>query len=170
MPKFSLTPQQISDISAFLHARNRYVRYRQLYHVKEDIVAGDAKAGAAYFSEKCATCHSPTGDLAHVASKYDPEALMIRLLYPAGRRSAQNPKAAATVDVKLPSGQSFSGPLKHIDEFTVSMYDSAGEYHTWLREGVNVEIHDPLAAHLELLHKYSDEDMHNILAYLVTLK
>jgi cytochrome c oxidase cbb3-type subunit 3 len=170
MPKFSLTPQQISDISAFLHARNRYVRYRQLYHVKEDVVTGDAKAGENYFKNtgKCATCHSPTGDLAHVASKFEPEALMIRFLYP-NQRAAKN-QTSATVDIKLPSGQSFSGPLKHIDEFTVSMYDSSGGYHTWPRESVNVEVHDPLAAHLELLHKYSDEDMHNILAYLVTLK
>jgi mono/diheme cytochrome c family protein len=175
MPKFNLTQQQISDIATFLHARNRYVRYRQLYQVK-DLVVGDTKAGETYFNSKCGTCHSPTGDLAHVANKYDPETLLRKFLYPAQRasgardRGPQNQKSATTVTVKLASGQSFSGPLKHLDEFTVSMYDSSGEYHTWAREGVNVEVHDPLAVHLELLQKYTDDDMHNVLAYLETLK
>ncbi|HMF78027.1 MAG TPA: c-type cytochrome [Bryobacteraceae bacterium] len=174
MPKFDLTPQQISDISTFLHARNRYVRYRQLYQVKEDIVTGDVTAGQNYFNTTggCASCHSPTADLAHIANKYDPEALLVRFLYPTRRPSAAGKVTTVDikVDIKLPSGQSFSGPLKHLDEFTVSMYDSSGDYHIWPRESVSLQIHDPLAAHLELLPKYSDEDIHNLLAYLVTLK
>jgi cytochrome c oxidase cbb3-type subunit III len=35
---------------------------------------------------------------------------------------------------------------------------------------MKVMIKDPLAAHRELLQKYTDADMHNLLAYLVTLK
>ncbi|HXE10527.1 MAG TPA: cytochrome c [Bryobacteraceae bacterium] len=172
MPKFPLAPAQISDIATFLHARNRSVRYRQLYQIK-NVITGDAKAGAAYFkgAGKCDTCHSSAGDLAHVASKYEPEALMRRFLYPGGRTSSSGGKSArTTVTITLRSGQSFSGPLQHIDEFTVSMYDSSGDYHTWARNAVKTDVHDPLAAHLELLRNYTDTDMHNVLAYLETLK
>jgi mono/diheme cytochrome c family protein len=172
MPKFRLSPAQISDIATFLHARNRYVRYRQLYQVK-DVVTGDAKAGEAYFNGtgRCNTCHSPAGDLAHVASKYEPEALLRTFLYPGRRGAAPSAeRTRKTVTVTLKSGQVLAGPLQHLDEFTVSMYDAAGEYHTWARNGIGVEVHDPLAAHAELLRTYTDTNMHNVLAYLETLK
>ncbi len=175
MPKFNLTQPQISDIAAFLHARNRYVRYRQLYQVK-DVVIGDAKAGEKYFNDagQCSTCHAAAGDLAHISKKYEPETLMRKFLYPAHGSAAnegpQDQRTIPTVTVKLASGKSFSGPLKHLDEFTVSMYDSSGDYHTWAREGIDVDVHDPLAAHVELLQKYTDEEIHNVLAYLETLK
>jgi mono/diheme cytochrome c family protein len=176
MPKFNMTPAQIQDIVAFIAARNRYVRYRQLYQVNDAVVAGDTKAGQAYFigAGHCSTCHSPTGDLAHIATKFEPEALIRRFLYPQGRGgrggAAPDPRAQSTVTVTLPSGQAFSGPLRHLDEFTVSMNDAAGDYHTWERDKVKVELHDPLAAHADLLGKYSDDDIHNLLAYLETLK
>jgi hypothetical protein len=74
------------------------------------------------------------------------------------------------VAVTLKSGQVFSGPLQHLDEFTISMYDASGDYHTWPRDAVKVDVHDPLAAHVALLRVYTDTDMHNMLAYLETLK
>jgi cytochrome c oxidase cbb3-type subunit III len=172
MPKFSLTPAQIPDVATFLHARNRYVRYRQLYQLK-DVITGDATAGEAYFNGvgRCSTCHSPTGDLAHLATEYEPEMLLRRFLYP-GRRGAlpQSEHTRKTVTVTLKSGQTLSGPLQHVDEFTISMYDAAGDYHTWARDAVTVEVHDPLAVHADLLRTYTDTDMHNVLAYLETLK
>jgi hypothetical protein len=78
-----------------------------------------------------------------------------------------------TVTVTLASGQSFSGTLKHLDDFSVSLYDADGEYHSWLREknpGMKIEVHDPLQGHAALLPKYTDSEMHNVLAYLETLK
>jgi cytochrome c oxidase cbb3-type subunit III len=164
MPKFNLTPAQVSDVATFIHARVRSIRYRELYQVKE--LAGNPKAGEEYFNQKghCNTCHSPTGDLTHIASKYEPEALLRRFLYPA------RPRAQTTVTVTLTSGQSFSGPLKHLDEFTVSMHDESGDYHTWNQEGLNVAVHDPLAAHIELLQRYTDDEMHDVAAFLETLK
>jgi mono/diheme cytochrome c family protein len=177
MPKFKMTPAQISDIVAFLRFRNRYVRYRQLYQVKNDVITGDAKAGEAYFNGvgRCRGCHSPSGDLAHVAARFEPEFLLRRFLYPATRsfRGASEPandRARATVTVTLPSGESVSGLLEHVDEFSVSMRDASGDYHTWWRETAKVEIHDPLEAHAELLSQYTDTDIHNLLAYLETLK
>jgi cytochrome c oxidase cbb3-type subunit 3 len=178
MPKFNMSQAQISDIVAFLQFRNRYVRYRQLYQVKNDVVTGDSKAGEAYFNGagRCSACHSPTGDLAHIAARFEPESLMRRFLYPAARtfRARSEPaagdRARATVTVTLPSGESISGPLEHLDEFSVSMRDASGDYHTWWREDAKVKVHDPLAAHADLLEQYTDADIHNLLAYLETLK
>ena len=75
------------------------------------------------------------------------------------------------VTVTLASGQSFSGTLEFLDDFDVALRDASGDYHSFPRDAhVKVEVHDPLAAHAELLKKYSDADMHNVLAYLETLK
>ena len=77
-----------------------------------------------------------------------------------------------TVTVTLPGGETFSGPLERIDDFNVSLRDSSGEFHSIARDGASpkVEVHDPLKAHLDLLSKYTDADIHNVTAYLVTLK
>jgi cytochrome c oxidase cbb3-type subunit III len=171
MPPFKqMTTEQISDIAAFLHGRIRDIRYRQLYHVKKFV--GDTKAGEAYFTgtARCNSCHSISGDLNHIASKYEPEVLLGRMLYPAPQRSGASPRTQITVTVTLASGRSFAGPLTHLDEFTVSMSDAAGNYHTWDRQGLTVDVHDPLAAHLEFLEHVTDDQMHSVMAYLETLK
>ncbi len=81
-------------------------------------------------------------------------------------------RSAITVTVTLASGQKVSGILDRVDDFSVSLHDSSGEYHSFTREGAvpAVEIHDPLKAHTDLLAKYTDADIHNVTAYLVTLK
>jgi cytochrome c oxidase cbb3-type subunit III len=177
MPPFpSLAEGQIADIAAFLHMRIYLAANRGLYK-EQNIVTGDPKAGQAYFNGagRCNTCHSATGELAHIASKYQPPDLQAAFLYPGsvssyGRSgSREAPPIEATVT--LPSGQSFTGTVKRLDDFVVSLYDSSGEYHSWTRvDGLTVSVKDPLVAHRELLAQYSDRDMHDILAYLVTLK
>jgi hypothetical protein len=81
-------------------------------------------------------------------------------------------RSTITVTVTLASGQKVSGVLDRVDDFSVSLHDSAGEYHSFTRDGgvPAVEIHDPLKPHVDLLAKYTDADIHNITAYLVTLK
>lgn len=171
MPAFaSFTPDQIYAIAEFLHTRVYESANRGTYKV-QNVVTGNAQAGEAFFNGpgQCNTCHSPTGDLAHVASKYDPADLQAAFLYPAAVNRSDEAKLPVTVT--LPSGQTVSGTLKRLDDFNVAMYDSNGQYHSWPRtDGLKVEVKDPLAAHRELLAKYTDNDMHNILAYLVTLK
>ena len=178
MPAFpSLAPEQISDISTFLHSRAAAVSNRFAYKIG-DLVTGDPQKGAAFFKGEghCDSCHSTTGDLAHVASKYEPVELQRRMLYPAPNlidmflNKAVKPPAPTKVIVHLPSGEEMSGTLDHIDEFTVSLHDSAGWYHSFSRESVKVDVHDPRAAHAALLPKYTDDDMHDLLAYLETLK
>ncbi|HXE10823.1 MAG TPA: hypothetical protein VN633_01800, partial [Bryobacteraceae bacterium] len=126
---------------------------------------------------KCSTCHSPTGDLAGIAKKYEPVALQAKFLYP-GERSRDplavvNASAPTKVTVTLASGGTVSGALVHMDDFNVSLVDASGDYHSYPLHGqdaVKAKVDDPLAAHAELLTKYSNADMHNVLAYLETLK
>lgn len=177
MPAFpNITDAQISDIAAFLKSRYQAAANRGAYQI-QNINTGDPKAGEAYFKEKCSSCHSPTGDLAGIANKFEPDGLQNRFLYPRahGRRAAaETPQGAVSqVTVTVPSGEKFSGVLDHLDDFNVALTDSSGVYHSWPLGGDNnikVDVNDPLAAHLELLKHYTNADMHNILAYLETLK
>jgi cytochrome c oxidase cbb3-type subunit 3 len=176
MPKFDLTKEQIADISQFLHAK-MVEKTNRGRGSNIDIVTGSAKAGQTYFESNCASCHSPAGDLAHVASKYEPRALQGRFLYPGpprgfGRGAAPT-KNPVTVTVTEPSGKSVSGSLARLDDFTVALNDSEGEFHSWRRDAIpdlKVELHDPRAPHEKLLEQYTNADMHNVLAYLETLK
>jgi mono/diheme cytochrome c family protein len=178
MPAFSeLSAEQLADLSTFLHSRAADVKNRFAYKIG-DLITGDAQKGAAFFNGDghCGSCHSATGDLAHVATKYEPVELQRRMLYPTpnlidvflGR--AVTPPAPTKVTVQLASGERVSGTLDHVDEFAVSMHDSAGWYRSFSRESVTVDVQDPREAHEGLLPKYTDQEMHDVLAYLETLK
>jgi len=135
-------------------------------------VTGDKEKGREYFngSGRCHSCHSPTGDLSGIAKRYDAVTLQSRFLYPRPRPGDAQP-VRPEVTVKLASGQSFSGTLEYLDDFDVALRDASGDYHSFSRDAhLKVEVHDPLSVHAELLKKYTDADMHNLLAYLVTLK
>lgn len=163
MPAFSqFSDAQLSDLAAFLHLKIELAANRGLYQ-ELNVVTGNPAAGAAYFQSHCASCHSPSGDLAHIATKFEPPALQAQFLYPA---VASRPK----VTITLATGAKVAGTLKRMDDFNVSLYDSTGEYHAWPRSEVTVEVEDRLAEHRKLLDQYTDSDMHNLLAYLVTLK
>ncbi len=175
MPAFAMTDAQIKDIAAFLRGRQQAAINRSAYTIL-NVVTGDAKKGEAYFNGAggCNGCHSPTGNLAGAGKKYDPVALQARLLFPQGRGrrgGAPQNQIKIPVTVTLPSGQTISGTLDYLDDFDVALRDSAGEYRSFPRQpGLKVDARDPLAAHEQLLKKYTDDDMHNLLAYLVTLK
>ena len=168
MPPLHLSEKQITDIAAFLHFRQAQslasAQVPRNYALKW-LLTGNAAEGKAYFNGagKCKDCHSPTGDLAHVASKYEPLELETQMLYPQG-------KAQRTVTVTLPSGKTVEGPLLHLDEFSVALRDSAGWYRSFPRDKVKVSVHDPLAAHRMLLDKLTQADVHNLFAYMETLK
>ncbi len=169
MPAFpSFTSGQIKDIAAFLHQRVELTANRGTYKLL-NIVTGDAEAGKTYFNGKgrCNECHAPTGDLAHIAAKYQPSELQSAFLYPAsvGQSKPQ------TVTVTQPSGETVKGELKLLDDFDVALIDSNGNYRSWPRtNGLKVDMADPMAEHRALLNQYSDADMHNLLSYLTTLK
>jgi hypothetical protein len=148
------------------------------------VLTGDPKKGETYFQATCGSCHSVTGDLKGIGGRYDAFSLQARWLQPRGGRggggrggrggggAAQQGRGATTVTVTPASGSAVSGTLLHLDDFSVSLRDSAGEYHSFPREGdvPKLEVRDPLHAHTELLRKYTDADIHNVTAYLVSLK
>lgn len=169
MPPIPLTPQQISDVVAYLHAavavsdRTSAGRPSHDYSLKR-LLTGSAEAGKSYFNGPggCAQCHSPTGDLAGIARKYPPVELQARFLYPTGKPQ--------TATVKLASGATLSGKLVHLDAFYAAIEDEEGWYHSWPRKEVSVDVHNPMAAHVKLLSKYTNKDVHDLFAYLETMK
>jgi cytochrome c oxidase cbb3-type subunit III len=176
MPRSNLTEPQIADIVAWLHVQ-RYAAGHRTTYAFLNVVTGDPKKGEAYFQTtgKCSECHSVTGDLAGIGKKYEPLALQTRWLQPRGPARGAPPavsRSVTTVKVTLASGQTFSGVLDRIDDFNVSLRDSAGEYRSFSRDGETpkIEINNPLKAHTDLVAKYTDADIHNVTAYLVTLR
>ncbi|MGA7409967.1 MAG: cytochrome C, partial [Bryobacteraceae bacterium] len=175
----SLTEAQIVDLSHFLHEKVEDTLRSGPYSKIQNVLTGDPKAGEAFFNGagKCNTCHSPTGDLAGIAKKYDPPTLQSKFLFPQsfglGRRAARNPSPQKPVMVTVtPStGPSMTGTLVQLDDFNVALRDATGEYHAWTRTpDLKVQKHDPYAVHVELLDVYTDKNMHDIVAYLETLQ
>jgi mono/diheme cytochrome c family protein len=179
MPKSNLSDPQIADIVAWLHVQTYAAGHRTTYAFL-DVVTGDAKKGEAYFKTTCGSCHSATGDLKGIAGRFDPFSLQARWLQPRGGRGGRGGRGAVTasnrsvitVTVTPRSGKPVTGTLDRVDDFSVSLRDTSGEYQSFTREGdvPKVEIHDPLKPHTDLLGKYTDADIHNVTAYLVTLK
>jgi mono/diheme cytochrome c family protein len=180
MPKLGLTEAQIADVVVWLHLQTYSAGHRGTYTF-QNIVTGDAKKGEAYFNGagKCSTCHSVTGDLAGIGRKYEPLSLQSKWLEPResrGRRTNNKKASEGTVPnvtVTLASGKSFTGKLDHIDDFTVSLRDADGNFRSFARDGATppqVKVTDPLQAHTDMLGKFTDADIHNVTAYLVTLK
>jgi len=179
MPKPNLSEPQIADLVAWLHVQTYSAGHRNTYAFL-DIVTGNPKEGEAYFNGAggCTKCHAVDGDLKGIASRFDSMSLQQRWLGPrgggGGGRGGPAPTArnAMTVKVTLPSGETVSGRLDRVDDFSVSLRDASGKYQSFFREGnvPKVEITDPLRAHVEMLPKFKDADIHNVTAYLVTLK
>ena len=178
MPKFDLPDAQLADLAAFLHAQIYLASNRRLYKIL-DVLVGDARAGQAFFNGagKCSACHSPTGDLKGVGSKYDPVALQGRIVYP--RRGgvpgspAYEDKSAVRATITPSSGAAVTGAIVRLTDFEVTIFDAAtGQMRSWLRSGdtPKVVVTDPLQAHMDQLMKWTDTDMHNMTAYLASLK
>lgn len=167
MPRFSLSDPDVAALVAFIHDQKTkaeaLVGGRRGVEVA-DLQTGNVEAGKSYFNGegKCASCHSPTGDLAGVAKRFEGLKLEERLLYPKD--------AKAKVTVTLPSGESVTGELAYHDEFTIGLRDSARHYRSWSTSAVKLTIDAPAEAHAELLAKYTDDDIHNLMAYLQTLR
>lgn len=141
------------------------------------ILIGNASEGKAYFATKCSGCHSVTNDLNNIAGRIpDPKRLQDAWL--AGGTREDEPEGAAstprtvTATLSLPSGGTVEGKLVRVDDFLITLALADGSKKTFRRTGdtPNVVIHDPLKAHRDLLPEYSDKDIHDVTAYLVTLK
>jgi cytochrome c oxidase cbb3-type subunit III len=190
MPALPLSDEDITAVAEYIHAVAATMRGQGApppgAEVELNIVVGDAKAGQAYFASKCASCHSPSGDLQGIASRIS-SPLQLQNLWvsggggrggrggrgapPGGPASAPD-RREVTVTVALSSGQRIEGRLDRIDDFVVTLTPSDGIQRSFRRNGdvPKVEVHDPLEGHRQLLTVYTDKDIHDVTAYLVTLK
>jgi cytochrome c oxidase cbb3-type subunit 3 len=176
MPGFNLAAGDLAAIVAFIHdqkvkAESQEGSRRSVDDA--DLQTGNAEAGKQYFNGAggCARCHAPTGDLAGIATRFKGLSLLQRMLYPgSGGRGGGPAPAPATATVTTRSGETVTGKLAYRDEFTIALTDRSGWYRSWPASQVKVSVNNPLAAHSDQLAKYTDDDMHNVLAYLQTLR
>jgi len=181
MPRIDLSDDQIKDIAAWLHSIHVASRTDPNEN-NINIVRGDAKSGEAAFQKMCSSCHSVSGDLKGFAAKMPtPKVLQQTWLLPdsgAGPNGVPRVRLQdlhvppVTVTVTSPTGEKVEGVLTRIDDFYVGVKTADGTNRGFTRVGdvPRIEIHDPLAPHRELLHKYTDKEIHDITAYLVSLK
>src|SRR5579859_3564741 len=166
MPPFDRSDDQMASLVAFIHTQQNNMRNNRGGGRKgvdpSDLQTGNAEAGKQYFEGKggCSSCHSPTGDLAVIASKYKGLELEQMMLYPR--------RAKSKVTVTLATGENVSGTLAYVDEFTIALTDSTEQYRSWRTRDVQYKIDSPVNAHKELFPKYTDADVHNLMAYLQT--
>lgn len=171
MPAFpALSETDLTAIVAFVHDQKARaeaaVGGRRSVEVA-DVLTGDAQAGRRYFESACTSCHSASGDLAGIASRIEGLALLRRMLYPGGQAGGGR---RPTVTVTTRGGETIAGQVAYRDEFTIAVIDGAGRYRSWPTDRVRFAIDDPLEAHVAQLERYTDATMHDVLAYLHTLR
>jgi cytochrome c oxidase cbb3-type subunit 3 len=135
-----------------------------------NLLVGDAAAGKTYFDAKCASCHSAAGDLRGIGARITSVMNLQNTWLAGGQRGGNNTPVTATVT--LQGGQKVEGQLNRVDDFLVTLTLADGSTRTFRREGdvPKVEIRDPRDPHRKLWPEYTDRDIHNVTAYLVTLK
>jgi cytochrome c oxidase cbb3-type subunit III len=183
MPALPLADADIVAVAEYIHSVAFTMRGQGSPPAPEDvelnIVVGDAKAGESYFKAKCASCHSASGDLQGIASRYS-NPLQLQNLWVSGgggggrgRGGAGGPVSRpVTVTVTSPNGSKVEGTLVRLDDFVVTLATDDGTQRTFRRNGdtPRVEVNDPREPHRKLLTVYTDKDIHDVTAYLVTLK
>jgi mono/diheme cytochrome c family protein len=182
MPAFTnLTDEQVADIESFVRTQIPRAGGRGALSV---VVVGDATAGKAFFNGvgKCNECHSVTGDLQGIGAKYDVLTLQGRIVLPRGSGGwpglknpfevSNPPNVPRSVTVTEPDGKMTTGELVSISDFDVVLRDSNNVRHTFARNGdvPKIILKDPLQAHVDLMPHLTDDEMHDLTAYLVTLK
>jgi cytochrome c oxidase cbb3-type subunit 3 len=171
MPGFpALGEADLAAIVAFVHDQKTKAEAaiggRRSVEVA-DVLTGDVRAGRRYFESSCMRCHSAAGDLAGIASRIEGLALLRRMLYPGGQAGGGR-RPTATVTTR--DGETIAGEVAYRDEFTIAVIDADRRYRSWPTDRVRFAIDDPLEAHVTELARYTDESMHDVLAYLHTLR
>ena len=166
----------------------------------ENILTGDAKAGQAFFNGEggCTKCHTSTSlSLAGIASRItSPQTLQARVVYPApagfgaarggrgGRGAAvaappaANPTGptpphplAVKVTITPPTGAPISGTLIEQDAFFIVVSDDKGVQRTVRKvPGVKIVTTNPMQWHVDFVDRITDKQMHDLTAYLWSLK
>ena len=190
MPPFPMPDEDALAIAEYIHSMAALSPRQGMPPPSEtpivlDVLVGDAAAGRVYFEAKCSSCHSPVGDLQGIATRAG-DAKALQNLWVSGGSTgrggrgaagrgaapdAPNPRAVTAV-VTLPTGEKVEGRLIRIDDFCVSLSLADGTIRSFTRQGPRprVEVRDPLEPHRALLSVYTDKDMHDVTAFLATLK
>jgi cytochrome c oxidase cbb3-type subunit 3 len=152
--------------------------------VELNLLVGNAREGETYFKAECAACHSAGGDMAGIGSRLT-NIEQLQNSWVAGRRAggpggpggpgANTARKPARVTVNFAGGTTLSGELVRMDDFVLSLRTDAGEYRSFTRRSAaprieSIKVDDPLAAHRALWSKLKDKTMHDVTAYLATLK
>jgi cytochrome c oxidase cbb3-type subunit 3 len=183
MPGFNLNDADITAVAEYIHSvlakvGNQARPPGAIDPSSLNVLVGSASAGESYFKSKCASCHSTTGDLKGIASKYsDPRTLQNTWVSGGGgggrggRGGGENAKPS-TVTVTLANGQKLEGVLVRKDDFLVTLTLADGTRRSIARDGdiPKVEVHDPYEAHKKLVPALDDKDMHDVTAFLATVK
>ena len=184
MPPFTLLPEQVTDIAAYLRSLLAPAGRGRGRGGPPVAIEGDARLGEAFFhgAGKCSSCHSVTGDLKAVGARLTPGQLQGRIVLPRGNGGYPRPVMPGApndysdvpkrVSVTLASGQTYAGQLLALTDFHVTFVDQSGVRRTFNRQKdtPKVTVTDPLEGHLQMLPTLKDSDMHNLTAYLVTIR
>jgi cytochrome c oxidase cbb3-type subunit III len=168
MPAFASMPDdQLKDVAEFLHLEVEDVANRGAYRVL-DILVGNAARGQSYVESHCMSCHTAE-TFAHIAGRFrSPEQLQRGWIWPS---HAGDTARAPTAIVKTADGATVAGRVTQVSDFRITLVDSSGQTHMIDRgPGVEVEMKDPLAWHQAMIMTLTNDDMHNVTAYLETLK
>ena len=180
-PSASFTEEEVVALANFLRQRvNDTMRQSPLFTVS-DILVGDPQAGEVFFKGEggCATCHNATArNLAGIGGRLQPVDIQQRMLFPVGggrgrgrgAPAAPNPNAV-TATVTPASGPAVSGVLVEESDFYVTLRQADGTLRVIRRaQGMTVVKENPLQAHVDLLERITDKQIHNLVAYLARMK
>ena len=182
MPAIPLSPVDSKAVAAYVRSVVGMIGVQgtppSVGREAPSVLVGNAAEGKSYFAVKCSSCHSPTGDLQGIATRIS-DARILQTTWVAGGRDEHRGTPPGTPNARtvmatitLPSGESVEGQLVRIDDFLVTILFADGAARTFRRDGdvPKVVVRDPMTAHRELLPQYTDKDIHDVTAYLVTLK
>jgi cytochrome c oxidase cbb3-type subunit III len=157
----------LKDIAEFVHLQVEEVANRGTYRVL-NILVGNAEKGQAYVAGHCMSCHKAE-TFAHIGSKFrSPQQLQRNWIWPAN--PADN-SLAPTATVNTQHGRTIAGRVTQVSDFRITLVDQEGKTRVIDRgSGVEVQIKDPLAPHQEFIMTLANDDMHNVTAYLNSLK
>jgi len=184
MPAIPLPPDDVKAVAAYIHSVHATMRGQGSPpagpNVELNVLVGDAVAGQAYFKTKCSSCHSPTGDLRGIGARLSDPVQLQNTWLSGGRGrgggggggGGGGDRRQVTVTVTTANGQKVEGRLDRIDNFMVLLTTAEGVQRSFSRSGdtPKVDVRDPLEQHRQLLATYADGDIHNVTAYLATLK
>ncbi len=186
-PPVNLVPADAVAIAEYIHGVHATMSGqgsppgRNPTDVELNVLVGDAKAGEAAFASLCSSCHSVTGNLKGIASKFeDARALQNGWVagstapFAGGGRGAGG-GAGNPATVMMADGSKLEGTLVRKDDFLVVLMLPDGTRKSMARNnGIpKVEVKDPREAHKKMVLQLDDPEnkkMHDVTAYLWTIK